>query len=84
MDARSQEVGRRARALARRHWPVRVIRLGHEPGDDLSATTTAEERLAMMWPLAVEAWSLAGRSIPEYRREDAPVGLRSPSQGSSR
>ena len=73
MSAQSKEVGRRARALARRSWPVRKLRLGDEPGDDLSATTTAEERLAMMWPLAVEAWSLTGRSIPEYPREDTPV-----------
>ena len=27
----------------------------------------------MMWPLAVEAWSLTGRPMPEYRHEDAPV-----------
>ena len=54
---------RKARAAARRDWPVRKFRLGHEPGDDLSATTTAEERLAMMWPLAMEAWTLAGRPI---------------------
>ena len=73
MSAQSNEAGRRARALARRHWPVRKLRLGDEPGDDLSATTTVEERLAMMWPLAVEAWSLTGQPIPEYQREDTPV-----------
>ena len=84
MSGESKEVGRRARALARRSWPVRKLRLGDEPGDDLSATTTAEERLAMMWPLAVEAWSLTGRQMPEYRREDAPVRWRSLSHGSSR
>ena len=84
MSDESKEVGRRARALARRNWPVRKLRLGDESGDDLSATTTAEERLAMMWPLAVEAWSLTGRQMPEYRREDAPVRRRSLSHGSSR
>ena len=64
---------RKARAAARRDWPVRKFRLGHEPGDDLSATTTAEERLAMMWPLAMEAWTLAGRPIPDYERRNAPI-----------
>ena len=27
----------------------------------------------MTWPLAVDAWSLTGRPMPEYRREEAPV-----------
>lgn len=34
-----------ARAAARRSWPVRKFRLGEEPDEDLSATTTAKERL---------------------------------------
>ena len=84
MSDESKEVGRRARALARRNWPVRKLRFGDEPGDDLSSVTTAEERLAMMWPLAVEAWSLTGRRIPDYRREDAPVRRRFPPHGTSR
>ncbi len=62
-----------ARALARRSWPVRTFRLGAEPGDDLSAFTTPEERLAMMWPLALEAWELTGRPVPAYAREETPV-----------
>ena len=39
-----------ARRTARAGWPVRKFRLEDAPGPDLSATTTAEERLAMMWP----------------------------------
>lgn len=59
---------------SRRHgWVVRKYLLGHEPGDDLSASTTPEERLAMMWPLALEAWALMGNGIPDYERRDAPV-----------
>jgi hypothetical protein len=57
----------------RGHWPVRKFRLGEEPSDDLSATTTAEERLAMMWPLALEAWSLTGKPLADYARSEAPV-----------
>ena len=59
-------------------WPVRSGRcassgLEDEPGPDLSATTTADERLAMMWPLARDAWALAGRAIPDYPRDRTPV-----------
>ena len=60
MSSRSKEAERSARARARRDWPVRKLRLADDHGDDLSRETTAEERLAMMWPLAVEAWSLSG------------------------
>jgi hypothetical protein len=68
-DVRTKPIG----AAARQSWPVRVHRLGDEPGDDLSATTTAEERLAMMWPLALEAFTLSGRALRGYRRSEAPV-----------
>lgn len=67
------ESDRRRRAAARRSWPVAVYRLGEEPGEDLSATTTAEERLAMVWPLTLEAWRLAGRELPSYERAEMPV-----------
>ncbi len=72
MDDR-EEKERRDRAEARKFWPVRKFRLGEEPDENLSATTTAQERLRMMWPLTVDAWSLAGREIPDYPREKTPV-----------
>lgn len=72
-ERRDDDAG--SRAARRRSWIVRVYRLGAEPADDLSDSTTAEERLAMMWPLAVEAWSLTDRPIPTYARGDAPVRL---------
>lgn len=59
-------------ASARDGWPIRRYRLGEEPTEDLSATTTPEERLAMMWPLAREGWLLAGRPLPMYSRENMP------------
>jgi hypothetical protein len=61
------------RAAARRNWPIRKYRLGEEPSDDLRNSTTAEERLQMMWQLAVDAWNLTGRPIPDYNRSEAPV-----------
>jgi hypothetical protein len=54
-----------------------LYRLGSEPSDDLGASTTAEARLEMMWPLAVEAWTFAGRSIPNYPRRQTPITVRS-------
>jgi len=68
-----QDDARRSRATARGSWPVRRFHLGAEPPDDLSDSTTAEQRLAMMWPLAVEAWLLAGRPLPDYPRSRAPI-----------
>ncbi len=61
------------RAAARRSWPVRRFALGSEPSENLSTTTTAEERLAMMWPLAKEAWMLAHGEIPDLPRDQWPV-----------
>jgi hypothetical protein len=61
------------RKAARGSWPVRTHRLGEEPSEDLRDCTTAEERLRMMWQLAVDAWSLTGRPIPDYDRSEAPV-----------
>jgi len=61
---------------ARSRWPVRVYRLGEEPGDDQSRLNTAEERLAVMWELAREAWALTGKPMPEYPRHQTPVSRR--------
>lgn len=62
-----------ARAAARKSWPIRVYRLGEEPPDDLRATTTAAERVEMVWQVTLDAWALAGRTIPDYPRNEAPV-----------
>ena len=56
----------------REAWPIRRFKLGEEPSDDLGATTIGEERLAMMWQLALDAWASAGRQLPEYTRENMP------------
>jgi hypothetical protein len=64
-----------ARAALRKSWPIRIYRLGEEPAEDLSATTTALERLAMMWPLAQDAWASTGRAVPDYPRHLAPIRI---------
>jgi len=58
-------------------WPVRRFRLGDEPGDDLSNTTSAAERVAMVWRLTLDAWAASGRPFPEYSREHTPITRRS-------
>jgi hypothetical protein len=63
----------RSKLIDRRRWPVRRFTLNSQPGDDLTAETTAEERLEMMWPLALEAWSLTGVALPSYSRLQTPV-----------
>jgi hypothetical protein len=54
-------------------WPIRVYRLGKEPDDDLSATTTMAERVAMVWQLTLDAWTSSGQPIPDYPREKTPI-----------
>lgn len=64
---------RRERARARSQWPVRRYAVGAEPDDGAdTADMSAEERLAMMWELALQAWTLSGRPLPDYSRRDAP------------
>jgi hypothetical protein len=65
---------REARRIARQSWPVRLVPEG--ASDDLRATTTGAERWAMMWPLACEAWALAGLEIPTYTRAEMPITVR--------
>ncbi len=80
MTRLQEDLDRKARAAARRSWPVRIYRLGEEPDDDLSASTTAAQRIEMMWPLTLDAWSSAGLSIPDYPREKAPVRVIRPGE----
>jgi hypothetical protein len=73
MESERSAAERRARRAA---WPVRLYRLGEEPGEDLSGQTTPGQRLAMMWPLALEAWELTGRPLPSYGRDEIPITIR--------
>jgi hypothetical protein len=65
---------RDARRAARARWPIVRFLPGDEPADDLAGTTPAE-RIAMMWPLAEEAWRLAGGPWPAYDRRAIPGRL---------
>jgi hypothetical protein len=62
--------------MSRASWPVRKFELGHEPPHDLGATTTAEERIAMVDCLTSQVWPLTGHAPADYSREETPVTRR--------
>jgi hypothetical protein len=63
-----------ARAAKRSHWPVVRYDLGAEPADAVSGASI-EERLDMMWPLALDAWASSGKPLPQYERSEIPAKL---------
>lgn len=70
--SRDEQAEKADRAAARAKWPVKVYRLGEEPSDNQLETTTAGERLAMVWEITKDTWALSGRQIPEYERHEMP------------
>jgi hypothetical protein len=78
------ERARQRRAATRGGWPVRRFALGQEPDDDLSRTTTAAERIAMVWRLTLDAWAMTGRLLPEYTRDRMPGRVIRPSDQTMR
>jgi hypothetical protein len=54
---------------------MRRFELGHEPVRDPLDQSTIDQRIAMMWPLAREAWSVAGMPIANYERSNMPGAL---------
>ncbi|MSR06471.1 MAG: hypothetical protein EXR93_05300 [Gemmatimonadetes bacterium] len=62
----------RQRRSVREPLPVRVYRLGEEPGDDLSASTTAERRIEMVAELSERMWELTGAPVPSHSRARMP------------
>jgi len=69
------------RAAGRASWPGLKTTLTEAPGaEDLSASTTPEQRLAMMWELTLGAWSLTGLPLPDYTRATMPGRLIRPGE----
>ena len=54
---------------------MRVVPLD-APEENIAGSTTLEQRLAMMWQLALDAWAFTGRPLPDYSRENTPVTIR--------
>ena len=64
------------RAALRAQWPGGIASVGAAPeAVDLRATTTAEQRVGMLWELTLGAWSLTGRPLPDYPRTAMPGRL---------
>ena len=38
-----------------------------------ATATTAEERVAMVWPITCDVWAMSGREMPAYERKEMPV-----------
>lgn len=51
----------------RSELPVRWTRLEDQGKERDLEGTTAAERLAMMWPLTVQAWAFMGEDVAESR-----------------
>ena len=49
----------------RSHWQVRKSTLSEQGFEDDLAHLTMGERMALMWPLTVQAWALAGEPVVE-------------------
>ena len=56
----------------RADWPVRRTTLAAER-ETRPDPLPPDEALAMMWQLALDAWSSAGRTIPDYPRRATPI-----------
>jgi hypothetical protein len=53
--------------------PVRVYRLGEEPTDDLSGSTTPAERFEMVALLTARMLEFSGQRLPTYSRREMPM-----------
>ena len=64
-----------SRISTRAHSPARVLRLTDRQVDDLSESTTAEERIAMVAVLSERMWEITGHPLPTYSRSTMPVRI---------
>ena len=58
--------------------PVRFFRLGEEPSDDLSATTTPAQRVEMVIALSARMFELGGQPPQSYARSELPIRVLRP------
>ena len=65
----------RDRSLSRSTMPVRRFRLGEEPADDITATTSASERVEMVVALSRRMLELTGVPVAAYSRDQMPVSI---------
>ncbi|MBI2799859.1 MAG: hypothetical protein HYX63_06155 [Gammaproteobacteria bacterium] len=58
------------RRANRRAWKVVRTTLA---ADSTVSLVPSEQALDMMWQLAVDAWAMTGRPLPDYPRCQAPI-----------
>ena len=63
---------REKRASQRAKWPGRKMTLEEAAQQEPAGPVPPAQLFQVMWQLAVDAWTLSGREIPTYSREDAP------------
>lgn len=51
----------------RSHWQFRKSTLAEQGNEDDLAEMTADERVGMMWQLALDAWAMKGEPVVEPR-----------------
>jgi hypothetical protein len=51
--------------IDRSDWPVRKSTLSEQGFEDDLVHLTMGERMALVWPLTVQAWALAGEPVVE-------------------
>jgi hypothetical protein len=66
MAARQSYEADQSPTVDRSHWQVRIGSLSDRTLET-SQATSPEERLAMVWPLTVQAWAFRGVDIAESR-----------------
>lgn len=65
---------------ARRNWPVSAVSPSFNDDVALARSTSSEERLAMMWTISLDAWTMTGEEYPHYERHNMPGRLLSPDE----
>jgi len=75
MGAMDPSEARRARAAARASTPVVRVALAQEGSPDVTSLDPSA-RIAMVWPITLDAWAASGRPIPDYDRAHAPGRIR--------
>ncbi len=62
-----------ARRRARGNWTIRRVSLGDRSADasDIIVGASPSELVAMVHQLTLDAWSMAGRELPDYPRSQA-------------
>ncbi len=62
-----------ARAARRRQaMTIRICRQAVEPH---AIQGTPADRLAAMWSVALDAWTLSGKQLPDYARSEIPIRM---------